>query len=368
VEKMIKESSRITQGQLFFSIIQSQVGIGILSLPHDVQAVAKGGAWISVLIGGAVIQLTILIMWALCRRFPNLTLYEFLPKIFGKWIGGFFNFAYITYHILIAMLVLVLFENLISKWIFPLTPRWALLSLLVLSSVYLVIESLRTITRFYVLATVLVVLIVLIALNAFTVANFTYIFPITEAGWGKIFLGSKKAIVSLLGFESLLVVYPFVEGKADGKLKAASAANAFTTLLYTFLVFTVLVVFSPIEITMIPEPVPYMLKALSYRMVERLDLIFLSIWTVIVATTFMNYLFLASNGFGHYFHRGNHRRAVYYTAIISFILALIPQTPDDIELLSQIVSWASFVFTFTLPVLFLLISLIFRKREKGNEA
>jgi heme/copper-type cytochrome/quinol oxidase subunit 2 len=77
---------------------------------------------------------------------------------------------------------------------------------------------------------------------------------------------------------------------------------------------------------------------------------------------------LASNGFGHYFHRGNHRRAVYYTAIISFILALIPQTPDDIELLSQIVSWASFVFTFTLPVLFLLISLIFRKREKGNEA
>jgi spore germination protein (amino acid permease) len=365
---MIKESSRITQGQLFFYMIQSQVGIGILSLPHDVHAVSKGGAWISVLIGGFVVQLAILVMWALCRRFPNLTMYEYLPKIFGKWIGGFFNFAYIIFFILIATLVLVLFESLINKWILSLTPRWATLSLIVITSVYLVIESLRTITRFYVIASVLIVLIVLIALNAFTIANFTYMFPITEEGWGKIFLGSNKVIVSLLGFELLLVVYPYVEGKADGKLKAASAGNALTTLLYSLLVLISLLVFSPMELAMIPEPIPYMLKAFSYRVVERLDLLFLSIWIVVVATSYMNYLFLASHGFGHYFHRGKHRMAVYYTAIISYILALIPQNPDDIKLLTQIVSWASYAFVYGLPVLFLLISLVFRKREKGNTA
>jgi len=363
---MIKESSRITQGQLFFYMIQAQIGIGIMSLPHDVHAVAKGGAWISVLIGGFVVQLVILIMWALCRRFPNLTMFEYLPKIFGKWLGGFFNFAYIFFFISMATLVLVLFASLINKWIFPLTPRWAVLALIVMTSVYLVIESLRTITRFYVFVSILLVLIVLISLNAFTVANYTYIFPITEAGWGKIFLGSNKAIVSLLGFELLLVVYPFVEGKADGKLKAASAGNAFTTLLYSFLVFTALIVFSPMELTMIPEPIPYMLKAFSFRVVERLDLLFLSIWMVVVTTSYMNYLFLAANGFGHYFHRGNHRTAVYYTAIISFILALIPQSPDGIEFLTQFVSWASYAFVYGLPVLFLLISLVFRKREKGT--
>ncbi|BCU81943.1 germination protein [Polycladomyces abyssicola] len=365
---MIKESSRITQGQLFFYIIQAQIGVGILSLPHDVHAVAKGGAWISVLIGGVVVQLTILIMWALCRRFPNLTMFEYLPKIFGKWIGGFFNFAYIFFFILMATLILVLFESLIQKWIFSLTPRWATLSLIVFTSVYLVIESLRTITRFYVLVSVLIVFIVLIALNAFTIANFTYIFPITEAGWGKIFLGANKVSVSLLGFELLLVVYPFVEGKADGKLKAASAGNAFTTLLYSLLVFIAIIVFSPMELAMIPEPIPYMLKSFSYRVVERLDLLFLSIWVVIVATSYMNYLFLASKGFGYYFHRGKHRMAVYYTAIISYILALIPQKPDDIELLTQIASWASYAFVYGLPVLFLLISLVFRKREKGKTA
>ncbi|MDN4593148.1 GerAB/ArcD/ProY family transporter [Polycladomyces subterraneus] len=365
---MIKESSRITQGQLFYYIIQAQVGVGILSMPHDVQAVAKGGAWISVLIGGVVVQLAILIIWALCKRFPNLTMYEYLPKIFGKWIGGFFNFAYIFFFILMATLVLILFESLINKWIFPLTPRWATLSLIVITSVYLVIESLRKITRFYVFATVLIVLIVLIALNAFTIVNFTYMLPITEAGWGKIFLGSNKVIISLLGFELLLVVYPFVEGKADGKLKAASAGNALTTLLYSFMVFIALIVFSPMELAMIPEPIPYMLKAFSYRVVERVDLLFLSIWMVIVATSYMNYLFLASSGFGHYFHRGNHRRAVYYTAIISFILALIPEGPDECRLFTQIVSWASYAFVYGLPLLFLLISLVFRKQEKGNTA
>lgn len=363
---MIKESSRITQGQLLFYILQAQVGVGILSLAHDVQAVAKSGAWISVFIAGLIVQLAILIMWALCRRFPHLTMYEYLPKIFGRWIGGFFNFGYIFYFISMATLVLVLFENIIKKWIFPLTPRWVILSLIVITSVYLVMESLRTIARFYVLISVLIVVLVLIALNAFTVANYLYLFPINEAGWGKIFLASNKAIVSLLGFELLLVVYPFVEGKAYGKLKAASTANALTTLLYVFLVFTALIVFSPIEMAMIPEPIPYMLKSLSYRLVERLDLIFLSVWMVKASTTYMNYLFLASNGFGHYFHRGHHRTAVYYTAIISFILALIPQNPDDTELLSQIVSWASYAFVFGLPVLFLLVSLVFRKREKEN--
>jgi spore germination protein (amino acid permease) len=361
---MIAERNRITQGQLMFLIIQTQIEVGILSLPFSVQSVAKGGAWISVLIGGGAIQVIILLLWALGRRFPESTLYEYLPKLLGGLPGKIMGFAYIAFFLLVGGMFLTHFSDVVGRWILVKTPRWFLLALLIGTSMYLVQESIRTIARFFVFVTFLIVFLLLICVYAYTVnVNFDYLFPITEAGWPNIVKGAKETLIAFLGFECLLVVYPFVEGKADGKLKAAIAANFLVTLLFTFIVITALIIFSPPEIAIVPEPVLYMVRAFRLQVIDRLDLIFISLWVFTAATTFMMYLFLAANGLGYYFHRGKHRKAVPYAAMICFVIAMIPQTPADIKIYDQLVVLLSYGFIVGIPLLLLLLSYLFKRKE-----
>ena len=52
---MTKKDQSITKFQLFFILIQSQIGVGLLSLPNAVQKTAKGDGWISTLLAGLAV-------------------------------------------------------------------------------------------------------------------------------------------------------------------------------------------------------------------------------------------------------------------------------------------------------------------------
>ena len=360
---MIPEKSRITQGQLMFFVIQSQVGVGILSLPHKVQAIAKGGGWISSLIAGLAVQLMILILWALCRRFPSDTIYGFLLKIVGPYLGTLLGFAYIGYFLFSAGTVLAFFAIVLGKWVLLDTPRWALLTLTLLTCMYLARERLRVIARLFVISSLTIIVMVMLSLFGYAHANFTYIFPLTEAGWGNIFKAANEALFPLVGYEVLLVIYPFVEGKSGEKLKAASLGNMLISLFYTFEVFTSLVIFSPGIMPAISEPLLYMLKGFSFQIIQRIDLIFLSLWIFVVSTSIVSWVYMGTIGLGHYFHRNEHKKAVPYAAFIVFILAMIAQDPSITDLYDRIIKFAHYTFVVGLPLILLILSYFSGKRR-----
>ncbi|NHW38794.1 GerAB/ArcD/ProY family transporter [Paenibacillus aceris] len=360
---MIPEKSRITQGQFMFFVIQSQVGVGILSLPHRMQAIAKGGGWISTLIAGLAVQVIILILWALCRRFPSDTIFSFLPKIVGKFFGNLLGLVYIGYFLFSAGMVLAVFADVIGKWVLQSTPRWALLILTLLTCIYLVKENLRVIARLFVISSLTIIVMVLLSLMGYVNMNLDYIFPITEAGWGKIFKAANEALFPLVGYEVILVIYPFVEGKSGEKLKAASLGNLVITLFYAFEVFTSLVIFSPSVMPAISEPLIYMLKGFSFQLIQRIDLIFLSLWVFVVSTAIVSWLYMATTGLGRFFHRDEHKKAVPYAAVIIFILAMIAQDPSISDLFDRIIKISHYILVIGLPVILLIFSYLTRTRR-----
>jgi spore germination protein (amino acid permease) len=359
---MIPGKSKITQGQLMFFVIQSQVGVGILSLPYKLQVNAKGGAWISALIAGLAVQIIILILWALCKRFPSDTLYSFLPKITGNLLGNLLCFAYIGYYLISAGAALSKFSDVVGRWVLQETPRWALLLLTLLTVMYLATENLRVIARLFVISTFTIIVMVILSLMGYAHVNFNYIFPITEAGWGKIFRAANDALFPLTGYENILVIYPFVEGKSGGKLKAVFLANMVVTLFYTFEVFTSLIIFSPAVMPEVTEPLLYMLKGFSFQIIQRIDLIFLSLWIFVVTTSIVAWTYVASVGFGHFFHRGEHKKAVPYALFILFILAMLAQKPAISDLYDRMVAITHYSLIIVLPLILLCLSYFLRKR------
>jgi spore germination protein (amino acid permease) len=359
---MIPEKSRISQGQLMFFILQSQVGVGILSLPNKMQAGAKGGGWISVLIAGIAVQVIILILCALCKRFPSDTIYHFLPKITGNLIGNLLCIGYISYFLLTAGTILAKFADVVSRWVLQETPRWTLLLIAVLTCMYLLKENVRVIARLFVITTFTIIVMVILSLIGYVRIDLSYIFPITEVGWGKIFLAANDALYPLIGYEVILVIYPFVKGKSGGKLKATSLGNMLSTLFYTFEVFTSLIIFSPAVMPAISEPLLYMLKGFSFQIINRIDLIFLSLWVFIVCTSMVSWTFVATVGLARFFHRDQHKKAVPYSLFIIFILAMMAQEPSISDFFDQIVKFAHYTFVIGIPLILLCLTYLTRKR------
>ena len=101
--------TKISRRQFFFMIIQTQIGVGILSMPYDLHKVAKQDGWMSLLLGGLLLQIVLVVLWLIARSYPELNFFQIIEKAFTKWIGKFISLAFIFYFILIAVLIVLLF-------------------------------------------------------------------------------------------------------------------------------------------------------------------------------------------------------------------------------------------------------------------
>lgn len=357
----------ITQFQLIFLLIHSQVGVGVVSLPFDVFIKAKGDSWTSILLTGVIIQIAILLFGALIVRFPSKHLYGIAQSLFGNIIGKTIVILYSIYFIYFGSLVLENFSYILKAWMMPLTPKWLLLILMVVTAVYIVIGNLQLIARFFLLASVVLIGFIGFAAYALKDANLTFILPVGTSGVMPMIQGILPCFYAFQGFELLLITHSFVQSDKKGVIKAATIANIFVTFFYLFLTLTCLLFFSPEEFKLVPEPVLYLIKAFTFRIIERPDLLFTSMWIVLVATTLMTALYASSLGLSVAMNSNKIKKFVILTAALCFGLAMFLH--GKYEITSKFMIYNQFlVFTFALglPILFLLISIIFNKKERGD--
>lgn len=365
MQKVMEKS--ISQGQLYFLIIQAQIGVGLLSLPFAVHNVAKGDGWISTLLAGVVIQVWLLITLKLAQLFPSKNFFQMLHDLLGRFIGNIFIAAYILYFTCVAGLVAVLQTGLITKWILPFTPYWVIYLLIIFVSVYLASDNILMIARFFSLSTGIIIFFIIFVLTVYQDVNINYILPVAQSSWKDIFLATKEVLIALAGFEVLLVIYYSVKDKKK-TYRTLTLANITIVVIYTFLVFTSLIYFSPDELPLVPEPVLYMLKAISFEVLERLDLIFLSIWVIPMTNSFIIYVYQASVGLKELFKRDTHSPFVFIIVIPIFVTNFFLQDKFLLEDIGKIFQYIVITFAFVLPLLLLVIGWtrkLFRK-EKNN--
>lgn len=364
---MTENNISITKLQLFFYLIQSQIGVGLLSLPHVVQKTAKGDGWISTLIAGAAVQVMLVIYWLLLKRFPNLIYTEITQKILGRFLGKLLNIIIYLNFILIGSVVTILFVKIINLWLLPITPSWVISILILTACIYLTISDLRIIARFFVLATFLILLFLFTSfLSWFTPKEIQYILPIGNSGFKNILIGSKNSLLAMLGFEGLLFFFPNILQNNKGVLKTLSMANIFITIFYTYFIFLTLISFSTDQLAQMREPILNLLRGITYKMVDRVDLIFLSIWMVPMSTSVIAHLFSACKSMN--VEKKNYKKVVLLNGFIIFLITLIPHDDPFITLFDKYVSYLNYAVVFIIPTLLLIFSLLFKRHEMSESA
>ncbi|MES9681351.1 endospore germination permease [Gottfriedia acidiceleris] len=363
----MKNEKMLSISQFTFVIIQAQIGVGLLSLPYVVHKHAGHDGWISTLLAGIGVFLLLLIMWLLGSRFPKDTIYEYSSKIVGKYIGMVISYLYILFFFMVSIYVVMLTISTLKKWILTFTPPYVLVIFIVGTGVYLAKENLKVIGRFFTFVCVLILFLIFFEFCSFNNVNYRYLFPVGQAGVKNIFLGAHDALISMMGFEFMLVLFPYVKGKPNKILKAGTISISFVTILYTFFLITSYMSFSKAEIEIVPEPILYLLKSLSYEVIERLDLVFLSIWVVPILTSLVTYLYLTSFGISKLLKFKNHSKTTIFTGLaIAIICTFLPHSEEFIMKFGTILSFTSYFFIFFLPFILLIISLIRKKKELGS--
>jgi len=366
-EPLNTEKLTITKFQLFFVLIQSQIGIGLLSLPNVVSKSAEGDGWISIILAGVLIQGLLVIYYLLLKKYPNDTLAKINQKILGHMFGKVVNFILYIYFILAGSVSLILTVKTINAYLLVETPGWVISFLILSVCIYLAISDLRIIARFFVLVSSLLILLgILIVLSLFIPKEIHFILPIWDAGVKNILVGSNGALHSMLGFEMLLFIFPYVIQNSKGVLKTITFSNLFVISFYTIITFICLITFSADQLQQIKDPVLYLFRGLSSKTFNRLDFIFLSLWIVPMTTSIIAVLFLASKSMS--VTKKPYKKIVVISGIVLFLMSLIPPTEDNIAFLTKYLGYLDYSIIIFLPVFLLILTLLFNRHERREEA
>ncbi|MYL41712.1 GerAB/ArcD/ProY family transporter [Virgibacillus salexigens] len=353
----------ITKSQLFLLLIQVQIGFGILYLPNTLQQTAKSDGWISIILAGCTVQLVIVLYWLLLRRFPSLSYFELTKKILGAHLGYIFNVIIYIYLILTSTYILIASSKLVKNVLLTFSPHWAIGFLLLAVCIYLCSSNLQIIVRVFTILSVSIMFVILLSFLSFSlpieVMNLT---PVGSSGMSNIIKGLKESLLALYGFEIILFLYSSARHKGKTFLKVITFSNIFVVAITVYLTVIAFVILNPAMINQLKLPIVYMFRPLHFTMIDRIDLIFLPLWSIPVVMSIVVYIYFASHWKTTAPKKNNY--FVYINGAIVYVLFLLASKSDQsFELYAKYLNSISYVVIFMIPFILLLFSYILKKKE-----
>jgi spore germination protein KB len=177
---------RISNIQLFMLTLLFQIGSSVI---FGFAAAAGSDAWLSTLIctglGTCLIMMYLVLMWLQ----PGLTLDEWFPAQFGRWLGTPIAWFYMLHFLYNSGRTLGDIKDLIPTTILPGTPNWIILGVFMIAIVYALYSGIEVIARLaeMILPVILVLFIIeILLIFASNIIDIRHLQPVMGGGWGRI--------------------------------------------------------------------------------------------------------------------------------------------------------------------------------------
>lgn len=363
----MNSNDTITSKQLIFIIIGAQIGMGIFSLPRVASMEAHQDAWLTVLLGGLVSLLILIIIEQLGRRMPESSFVAMNHLLFGRWLGSVMVFLFVVYVIFFESTVVRMFTEITSAFLLPRTPVPVIALVVMLTVVYIINKGARVVARLNEVLFWIIFPLLFLVMVPLVNADFTNLLPMGEAGFKAIAQGALPSSYAYAGIEVLLVFYFLVKQKGE-VIKAGILSLGWTTLAYLIATLVCLLVWGSEFMQTINWPVLTVLKTIKFPVLDRPEIFTLAVWMGVGVRPIMNMGFAAAFSLSEvlhvkpdkYFHL-----VVMSIALPMYILALLPAN------LIIAFKWAEYAgYTFLLagllyPLLMLVIAVIRGKEAKS---
>lgn len=354
-------TDRISNFQTIMFFANFILGTGILVLPKVVtEKVKTPDSWISVILGGVICILIVLLHVRLCQRYPNETFFQFNQKIVGKWIGLFLSLIVIVYYIVLSAFEVRTMVETIGIYLLQGTPTWAIMLPFLWIGLYLVLGGINSLARMleiiFPITAICLLLVIFLGIGIFEVDNLR---PVLGMGVKPIGKGIMTANTAFSGFEIILFIFMYMKKKKQAP-KIVIIGLGVPIFFYTMTTIIVVGAFSVDAVLLQTWPVLTYIR--SYEIpglfFERFDSLFIVIWIMQIFTTYTIALFLSSLGMAQIFKKKCIRPFLFAIIPIIYIIASVPKNINEVFKMGGIQGIVAIYLFSIFPILLLIISFI----------
>ncbi|MDR7239247.1 GerAB/ArcD/ProY family transporter [Neobacillus drentensis] len=347
---MIKHSqNQITFMQYIFLIHGVQVGVGVLTLPRELAEIAGTDGWIAIIIGWLFSTLASLIIVQVMKKYPNGTIIDLLTHYFGKWVGKIAALIFVLYFAFLGSIIFFREGLFIQFWVLPQTDVYILLLLLSIPSYLIVRNNITILGRYAELVFFMTTWMIFFYFPPLKEGHWLHLLPIIKEGWKPILTAAKTTIFSFIGFEITFFLYPFLQKKQ----KASSGiviANTLTLVLFLIITISAFAFYSPDEITLYNEPTITMLKIVEFKFLERLEIVFFSLYIFVISTSVLPFLFVTVFSASQLFGKQDHSKYVVWLLILILgYVFFFPPSFDSNNQLQKVSEPISLILVYAFP-------------------
>jgi hypothetical protein len=171
--------------------------------------------------------------------------------------------------------------------------------------------------------------------------------------------------LTVIGFEILYVVYPFLKEK--GKVtKFAHLGIAGTNLLYLIVILITITYFSPGQLENTIWPTLSLFKIVKLPFIERTEYVAVSYWLLIILPNLMLYLWAAVRGVRRTFEKKT-KGFIWFFSFAIFLGSLFLNSRPKINQFNDLFASMAFYITFCYPFILFILALLKKKMTSLKE-
>ena len=356
----VPERLQISPFMAAYVVVSMQIGIGVLGFQRSIAKDAGYDAWISVLVAGLITNLSIWLIYKVCEAVEGDVMYANV-YVFGKIIGNSINTFFIVYFIITCAGVLGALIEIIRTWMFLDLNPFSFAIVYLLLGIYIVYGGFRTVVGISFLGIVIPSYLVFTFGFALKYGDFTNLLPVFDHSFSEMIKSGYNMSLSYLGFETLLVFYPFIK-KPEQSKKWVHIGLLATTLFYTGLAVISFSYFPPSLLERSIWATLEMWKIVRLPFIERFEYLGIANWALILIPNVAITLWAASRC-AKRVYRIQQKKAVILIALLCLIIAVLIPTRERMDLFLDIDSKFGFSLVYIyIPILYLLI--LIKKKVK----
>lgn len=289
---IVQENKLVSPFFLFFLMQTGQTGIGALIFQNHIIKGAGKDSWVSVLVVGLTFHLIFLMMLFILKQSTAGDILSFHKEVFGNVFGGILNIVLSLYFSLACIFTLHSYIDILQIWVFERVASWEFSLIFSIVIFYIVAGGFRTVTAIAFWGFVIPMFLFLSLFYLIRYLEFTYLLPFFQHSLKDYYVSAKEAALIYLGFETMLIYFPFIKAR-NQSAKWGHLALIFSTIVYTSIAIVTFMFFTQEKLEYLIWPTLTMIKILRFSFLERFEFIFIVAWLLVIIPVMCIYLWSA---------------------------------------------------------------------------
>ena len=308
----------------------------------------------------------------LSNKFNNLTIIQYMEKIFGKFLGKVVVIIYATFYTRTAILFSYIAIQMVRSSFLPDTKPIITIMVLMISCVYVASKGIEAIARFAeIFVPVILITISIFIILGYNNVDLSVLLPIyKESTFFNINYGAIQLTFTFIDINILAMIAPKLESKKE-------INSIFIKSVLYSLGFVIASVVTQASLGVEQSKhsnfpfLAYIRRIKAYSIFERIESIYIIMWISAMIIKIATYIYISNQGFKEIFEKKSGNIYIYMIGVIVALVTFYIAEINPLMLEIAAIKFSEYIYYFihktAIPLVAVLVYFIRRKSLESKE-